>query len=61
VYQDQSGEAKAVRYWEMHPLDGTFLASAEVGEMRWLGLDDAIALLTAEHCSPLSATAASSR
>jgi len=33
----------------MHPLDGTFIPSAEVDEMRWLGLDDATALLTAEH------------
>jgi hypothetical protein len=49
VYQDQSGETKAVRYWEMHTLDGTFIPSAEVDEMRWLGLDDATALLTGEH------------
>jgi hypothetical protein len=26
VYQDQSGETRAVRYWEMHPLDGTYIA-----------------------------------
>ena len=61
VYRDQSGETKAVRYWEMHPLDGTFLPSAEVDEMRWLGLDDATALLTAERCSPASTTTVSSR
>jgi len=49
AYQDQSGETKAVPYGEMHPLGGTFIPAAEVDEMRWLGLDDATALLTAEH------------
>jgi 8-oxo-dGTP diphosphatase len=32
VYQDQSGETKAVRYWEMHSLDGTFIPSVEVDD-----------------------------
>jgi len=49
LYQDLSGETKAVRDGEMHPLGGTFIPAAEVDEMRWLGLDDATALLTAEH------------
>jgi len=33
----------------MHTLDGTFMPLVEGDEMRWLGLDDARALLTGEH------------
>ena len=35
-YRDPKGRAKVVRYWMMEPLDGEFVPSDEVDEMRWL-------------------------
>ena len=35
-YRDPKGRAKVVRYWMMEPLDGEFVPSNEVDEMRWL-------------------------
>ena len=37
---------KSVTYWSMEAAAGTFVASREVDEMRWLGLDAARKLLT---------------
>jgi 8-oxo-dGTP pyrophosphatase MutT (NUDIX family) len=45
-YVDGVGRPKTVRYWLMEPIDGSFLATDEVDEMRWLGLSEAHALLT---------------
>lgn len=46
TYVDGRGRPKLVRYWEMPAVDGTFRPNDEVDEVRWLGLDDAAALLT---------------
>jgi 8-oxo-dGTP diphosphatase len=48
-YRDPKGRAKVVRYWRMEPLDGEFVPSKEVDELRWLSLDDAERLLSYEH------------
>ena len=42
-----NGEPKLVRYWLMEPVqDAPFLANDETDELRWLALDDALALLS---------------
>jgi 8-oxo-dGTP pyrophosphatase MutT (NUDIX family) len=48
-YRDPKGRAKVVRYWMMEPLDGEFVPSKEVDEVRWLSTGDADRLLTYEH------------
>jgi 8-oxo-dGTP diphosphatase len=48
-YRDPKGRAKVVRYWIMEPLDGEFVPSDEVDEVRWLSAPDAEALLSYEH------------
>jgi 8-oxo-dGTP diphosphatase len=48
-YRDNKGRAKVVRYWRMEPLDGEFVPSDEVDEMRWLAPGDAEGLLSYEH------------
>jgi 8-oxo-dGTP diphosphatase len=48
-YRDPKGRAKVVRYWLMEPLDGEFVPSDEVDELRWLSPADAAALLSYEH------------
>jgi 8-oxo-dGTP pyrophosphatase MutT (NUDIX family) len=48
-YRDNKGRAKVVRYWMMEPLDGEFVPSDEVDEVRWLALSDADRLLSYEH------------
>jgi 8-oxo-dGTP diphosphatase len=48
-YRDNKGRAKVVRYWMMDPLDGEFVPSDEVDEVRWLSPADAAALLSYEH------------
>jgi 8-oxo-dGTP diphosphatase len=48
-YRDNKGRAKVVRYWMMEPLDGEFVPSDEVDEVRWLTPADAEALLSYEH------------
>jgi 8-oxo-dGTP pyrophosphatase MutT (NUDIX family) len=48
-YRDNKGRAKVVRYWMMEPLDGEFVPSDEVDEVRWLAPADADALLSYEH------------
>jgi 8-oxo-dGTP diphosphatase len=48
-YRDNKGRSKVVRYWEMEPIDGEFVPSDEVDEVRWLASADADALLSYEH------------
>jgi 8-oxo-dGTP pyrophosphatase MutT (NUDIX family) len=48
-YRDLKGRAKIVRYWMMEPLDGEFVPSHEVDEMRWLPTAEADRLLSYEH------------
>jgi 8-oxo-dGTP pyrophosphatase MutT (NUDIX family) len=48
-YRDPKGRAKVVRYWMMEPLDGEFVPSHEVDEVRWLSTTDAARLLSYEH------------
>jgi 8-oxo-dGTP diphosphatase len=48
-YRDNKGRAKVVRYWMMEPLDGAFVPSHEVDEVRWLSTGDADRLLSYEH------------
>jgi 8-oxo-dGTP diphosphatase len=48
-YRDNKGRAKVVRYWRMEPLDGEFVPSDEVDEMRWLAPDEAEELLSYAH------------
>jgi 8-oxo-dGTP diphosphatase len=48
-YRDPKGRAKVVRYWMMEPLDGEFVPSDEVDEVRWLDPAGAEALLSYEH------------
>jgi 8-oxo-dGTP pyrophosphatase MutT (NUDIX family) len=48
-YRDNKGRAKVVRYWLMDPLDGEFVPSGEVDEVRWLVPAEAEPLLSYEH------------
>ena len=48
-YHDGKGRAKVVRYWMMEPLDGEFVPSHEVDEVRWLTPAEADRLLSYEH------------
>jgi len=48
-YRDNKDRAKVVRYWRMEPLEGEFVPSDEVDELRWLAADDAADLLSYEH------------
>jgi 8-oxo-dGTP diphosphatase len=48
-YRDNKGRAKVVRYWMMEPLDGEFVPSHEVDEVRWLAPTDADRLLSYGH------------
>jgi 8-oxo-dGTP diphosphatase len=45
-YEDHKGRPKLVRYWLMSIVGGDFTVNDEVDELRWVGPDDAIALLT---------------
>ena len=48
-YRDSKGRAKVVRYWMMEPLDGEFVPSDEVDEVRWLAPPEADRLLSYAH------------
>jgi 8-oxo-dGTP diphosphatase len=48
-YRDNKGRAKVVRYWRMEPLDGEFVPSEEVDEVRWLAPAEAEQLLSYAH------------
>ena len=49
AYRDPKGRAKVVRYWLMEPLDGEFVRSGEVDEMRWMPAGEAGRMLTYDH------------
>jgi 8-oxo-(d)GTP phosphatase len=49
TYTDRFGRPKVVRYWRMTPDGGTFRPNAEVDELRWMGSEEAMALLTYGH------------
>jgi 8-oxo-dGTP diphosphatase len=49
AYADNRGRSKVVRYWMMEPLDGVFVPSGEVDEMRWVHASDARTLLSYDH------------
>jgi 8-oxo-dGTP diphosphatase len=48
-YHVSKGSLKLVRYWRMEPLDGEFVPSGEVDELRWLEPEEAERLLSYEH------------
>jgi 8-oxo-dGTP pyrophosphatase MutT (NUDIX family) len=45
-YRDSQRRDKVVRYWRMRVLDGSFSPTAEIDELRWLGIEEAAALLS---------------
>jgi 8-oxo-dGTP pyrophosphatase MutT (NUDIX family) len=45
-YVDSLGRDKTVRYWLMTPEEGEFTPTREVDEIRWLGAEDAMRLLS---------------
>jgi 8-oxo-dGTP diphosphatase len=45
-YTDSRGRPKTVRYWEMHPREGSFTPHDEVDDARWLSLPKARRLLS---------------
>ena len=49
AYRDRKGRRKRVRWWLMRPLEGEFTPGDEVDAMRWLGREQALALLDYEH------------
>ena len=49
TYRDPKGRSKVVRYWLMEPIEGEFVPSDEVDEMRWVSPADAEALLSYAH------------
>ncbi|HYH49780.1 MAG TPA: NUDIX hydrolase [Acidimicrobiia bacterium] len=54
-YRDNKGRPKTVRYWAMEPLTGeaAFTPNAEIDEIRWLPVVDAVKLLSYEHDRPV--------
>jgi 8-oxo-dGTP pyrophosphatase MutT (NUDIX family) len=46
AYVDSSGRNKTVRYWLMTPVRGRFQPTREVDDIRWLPLEEALALLS---------------
>ena len=49
-YRDRKDREKVVRYWAMTVASGPeFTPNDEVDELRWLGLDEAAALLSYDH------------
>ncbi|MGH7860649.1 MAG: hypothetical protein ACREOS_00255, partial [Candidatus Dormibacteraceae bacterium] len=66
-YRDQNGRPKVVRYWEISTRGGAFVANAEVDQMLWLAIPEALLRLSYEHDRELigrrcqSSTGSSSR
>ena len=54
-YHDNKGRPKTVRYWAMEPVagDGTFTPNAEIDEIRWLPIAEAVKLLSYDHDRPV--------
>jgi 8-oxo-dGTP pyrophosphatase MutT (NUDIX family) len=48
-YRDPKGRAKVVRYWLMEPIEGEFVPSDEVDEVRWVSPEEATFLLSYQH------------
>jgi 8-oxo-dGTP diphosphatase len=48
-YTDRRGRVKVVSYWLMQPVEGTFVPTAEVDELRWLSFAAAGRLLDYRH------------
>lgn len=48
-YLDRRERVKVVSYWLMQRLDGAFQPSTEVDELRWLAIEQALALLSYPH------------
>ena len=57
-YRDRRGRPKHVRYWAMTPGRGTFTATDEVDEVRWLRVEAAQSLLTYQRDRPVLAAVA---
>ncbi len=55
TYRDSKGRSKSVRYWAMEPVagDGEFTPNAEIDEIRWLPVDEAVKLLSYNHDRPV--------
>lgn len=49
AYIDRRGRDKIVCYWLMHPSGGRFTPSDEVDQLRWLTVEEALALLSYER------------
>ena len=45
-YIDRKGRPKQVRWWAMRVVSGTFVATDEVDEVRWLPIEEAARLLS---------------
>ncbi len=45
-YVDRKGRPKAVAYWVMEVLGGSFRPNQEVDELRWLSLEEASSILS---------------
>jgi 8-oxo-dGTP pyrophosphatase MutT (NUDIX family) len=54
-YRDNKGRPKTVRYWAMEPVegDGEFTPNAEIDEIRWLPIAEAVKLLSYDHDRPV--------
>ncbi len=54
-YRDSKGRPKTVRYWAMEPVagDGEFTPNAEVDEIRWLSVSQALKRLSYDHDRPV--------
>jgi 8-oxo-dGTP diphosphatase len=52
-YRDNKGRDKTVRYWAMEPVSGAFTPNAEIDEVRWLPVPEAVNLLTYDHDRPV--------
>jgi 8-oxo-dGTP pyrophosphatase MutT (NUDIX family) len=50
-YHDNKGRPKTVRYWVMEPVagDGEFTPNAEIDEISWLPIPQAVTLLSYDH------------
>lgn len=49
TYRDRKDRPKTVRYWAMTVGSGEFVVNAEADEGRWLSIDDALELVTADR------------
>jgi 8-oxo-dGTP diphosphatase len=48
-YRDGEGRRKVVRYWAMRSVDGAFVPTEEVDELRWVPVEEAGPSLTYPH------------